>query len=74
MRANTLRPLAWIWASTRSIVAFGPELLWTLVSPSMLPGELDTHINQLREKIPIDDELAPFCVVVGCWFGSYSFI
>lgn len=53
---------------------FGAKLLWTLVSPSMLPDELDADINQPREEIPVDDELAPLCVEVGCWFGSYSFI
>jgi hypothetical protein len=45
-----------------------------LVSPSIVPNELDADINQPREEIPVDDESAPFCVVVGGWFGSYNFL
>jgi len=62
--SGTFIPLAWISVAKRSIVSFGPKRLGMVVRPSVLLGESDAGINQPGEKITIDHEATPFCIVI----------
>ena len=71
--AKIVRPFERISARSRSIVSFGSKLLGMVVRPSTMRNESDAGINQPGKKIAVDDEAAPFCVVVSGRFGGNGF-
>src|SRR5215470_4668874 len=45
-----------------------------VVRPSALPGISDAGINQPGKEVAVDDEIAPFCVVISSRLCSYNLI